>query len=117
MDAGSPLNKWDELTVKGAANLGRRFDEGVNHEGRLKAQGFVNIQRLVFKWPTNTWPKDPKYKEIGLWTLANIEGNLEVISSVLLAHGLGMSREEISVFLTDVRAEMRNRNVHAYWEV
>ncbi|KAH6987061.1 S-adenosyl-L-methionine-dependent methyltransferase [Ilyonectria destructans] len=117
LDADSPLNKWDELTVKGAANLGRRFDEGVNHEARLKAQGFVNIQRLVFKWPTNTWPKDPKYKEIGLWTLANIEGNLEIISSVLLAHGLGMSREEILVFLTDVRAEMRNRKVHAYWEV
>ncbi|KAF7552037.1 hypothetical protein G7Z17_g4572 [Cylindrodendrum hubeiense] len=117
LDPDSPLNKWDELTVKGAANLGRRFDEGVNHEGRLKAQGFVNVQRIVFKWPTNTWPKDPKYKEIGLWTLANIEGNLEIISSILLALGLKMSREEIVVFLAEVRAEMRNRKVHAYWEV
>ncbi|KAI5459417.1 S-adenosyl-L-methionine-dependent methyltransferase [Mariannaea sp. PMI_226] len=113
----SPLHKWGELTTKGAANLGRRFDEGVNHESRLKALGFVNVQTLTFKWPTNTWPKDPKFKEIGLWTLANIEGNLEVISSILLARGLNMSREEILVFLADVRAAMRDRRVHAYWDV
>ncbi|KAH7171236.1 S-adenosyl-L-methionine-dependent methyltransferase [Dactylonectria macrodidyma] len=117
MSPNSPLRKWDDLLTKGAANLGRPFDEGVNHEKRLKAQGFVNVQTLVFKWPTNTWPKDPKFKEIGLWTLANIEGNLEVISTILLAHGLGMSREEILVFLSAVRAEMRNPRVHAYWEV
>ncbi|KAH6884923.1 S-adenosyl-L-methionine-dependent methyltransferase [Thelonectria olida] len=117
LKADSPLNKWDELTIKGAAKLGRSFDEGLNHEGRLRAQGFVNVHRKVFKWPINTWPKDPKYKEIGLWTLANIEGNLEAISTILLAHGLGMSQEEILDFLTEVRAEMRNPKVHAYWEV
>ncbi|KAJ3544246.1 hypothetical protein NM208_g3155 [Fusarium decemcellulare] len=113
----SPLNRWDELTSKGAANLGRPFDEGVNHEKRLKEQGFVNVTRKSFKWPINTWPKDPKYKEIGLWTLANIERNLESISTILLAHGLGMSQEEILVFISEVRAEMRNPRVHAYWEV
>lgn len=113
----SPLNRWDELTSKGAANLGRPFDEGVNHEKRLKEQGFINVTRKTFKWPINTWPKDPKYKEIGLWTLANIERNLEAISTILLAHGLGMSRDEILVFLSEVRAEMRNPRVHAYWEV
>ncbi|KAJ4182283.1 hypothetical protein NW767_013864 [Fusarium falciforme] len=113
----SPLNRWDELTSKGAANLGRPFDEGVNHEKRLKEQGFVNVTRKTFKWPINTWPRDPKYKEIGLWTLANIERNLEAISTILLAHGLGMSRDEILGFLSEVRAEMRNPRVHAYWEV
>ncbi|RSL92104.1 hypothetical protein CEP52_013997 [Fusarium oligoseptatum] len=113
----SPLNKWDELTCKGALNLGRPFDEGVNHEKRLKEQGFVNVTRKTFKWPINTWPKDPKYKEIGLWTLANIERNLEAISTILLARGLEMSQDEMLVFLSEVRGEMRDTRVHAYWEV
>jgi hypothetical protein len=113
----SPLHRWDELTAKGALALGRPFDEGVNHEERLKEAGFVNVTRKAFKWPTNTWPKDPKFKEIGLWTLANIERNLETISSFLLRQGLGMSQEEILVFIAEVRAEMRNLKVHAYWEV
>ncbi|KAM0353159.1 hypothetical protein ACHAO7_000080 [Fusarium culmorum] len=113
----SPLHKWDELTVKGAEALGRPFSEAVNHETRLKEQGFINVTRKAFKWPTNTWPKDPKYKEIGLWTLANIERNLESISSFLLGQGLNMSQEEILVFISQVRAEMRNTKVHAYWEV
>ncbi|RSL40255.1 hypothetical protein CEP53_013487 [Fusarium sp. AF-6] len=113
----SPLNKWDELTCKGALNLGRPFDEGVNHGKRLKEQGFINVTRKTFKWPINTWPKDPRYKEIGLWTLANIERNLEAISTILLARGLEMSRDEILVFLSEVRGEMRDLRVHAYWEV
>ncbi|KAF5695369.1 methyltransferase [Fusarium denticulatum] len=113
----SPLHRWDELTAKGALALGRPFDEGVNHEKRLKEAGFVNVTRKAFKWPTNTWPRDPKFKEIGLWTLANIERNLETISSFLLKQGLGMSQEEIVVFIAEVRAEMRNLKVHAYWEV
>ncbi|ESU11837.1 hypothetical protein FGSG_05820 [Fusarium graminearum PH-1] len=98
----SPLHKWDELTVKGAEALGRPFSEAVNHEKRLKAQGFINVTRKAFKWPTNTWPKDPKHKEIGLWTLANIERNLESISSFLLRQGLNMSQEEIVVFISQL---------------
>ncbi|CCT69519.1 related to methyltransferase [Fusarium fujikuroi IMI 58289] len=113
----SPLHRWDELTAKGALALGRPFDEGVNHEKRLKEAGFVNVTKKAFKWPTNTWPKDPKFKEIGLWTLANIERNLETISSFLLRQGLGMSQEEILVFIAEFRAEMRDLKVHAYWEV
>lgn len=103
--------------MKGAAALGRPFIEGKSHEKRLEDQGFTNVTLKTFKWPTNTWPKDPRYKEIGLWTLANIEGNLETISSFLLKQGLGMSKEEIIVFISQVRAEMRNTKVHAYWEV
>ncbi|CEI69304.1 unnamed protein product [Fusarium venenatum] len=113
----SPLHKWDELTAKGAKALGRSFSEAVNHEVRLKRHGFINVTRKAFKWPTNTWPKDPKQKEIGLWALANIERNLESISSFLLRQGLNMSQEEIVVFISQVRAEMRNTKVHAYWEV
>ncbi|KAM5349786.1 hypothetical protein ACJ41O_006291 [Fusarium nematophilum] len=113
----SPLNKWEQFTTEAAAKLGRPFDEGANHEARLQEQGFINIQRKVFKWPINPWPKDPKYKEIGLWTLANIEGNLEGITTALLARGLELSQEEILAFIADVRAEMRNPRVHAYWDV
>ncbi|KAF4454073.1 hypothetical protein F53441_3358 [Fusarium austroafricanum] len=113
----SPLHKWDDLTAKGSTKLGRYLGEGANHEKRLKDQGFVNVTRKAFKWPINTWPKDPKHKEVGLWTLANIERNLEAISGFLLRQGLGMSQEEILMFLSEVRAEMRNLKVHAYWEV
>ncbi|RFN47648.1 hypothetical protein FIE12Z_8105 [Fusarium flagelliforme] len=113
----SPLHKWDELTVKGAATLGRPFIESKDHERRMKEAGFTNITKKTFKWPSNTWPKDPQYKEIGLWTLANIERNLESISSFLLRQGLGMTHEEIVVFIANVREEMRNTKVHAYWEV
>ncbi|RBR10776.1 uncharacterized protein FIESC28_09307 [Fusarium coffeatum] len=113
----SPLHKWDELTVKGAATLGRPFIETEDHERRMKEAGFINVTKKTFKWPSNTWPKDPKYKEIGLWTLANIERNLESISSFLLRQGLGMTHEEIVVFIANVREEMRNTKVHAYWEV
>ncbi|KAI1382728.1 S-adenosyl-L-methionine-dependent methyltransferase [Hypoxylon trugodes] len=111
------INRWDEYLVKASKKLGRPFDAGSGHFDRVKAHGFVNVERKIYKWPINPWPKDPKFKEIGLWTRANIEGNLEGISTALLARGLELSREEILAFLAEVRAELRNPRIHAYWEV
>lgn len=93
------------------------MDVASKHHERLKAAGFVNVERRLFKWPINTWPKDPKHKEVGLWTLANIEGNLEAISMALLTRGLGMTKEEVTVFLVGVRKDLRDRRIHAYWPV
>jgi hypothetical protein len=29
------------------------------------AAGFENVVEVVWKWPTNRWPKDRKMKELG----------------------------------------------------
>ena len=81
----------------------------------MQAAGFVDIEERIYKWPQNWWPKDPKYKEIGMWTLANLDDGLEGLSLAYFTRGLGWSKEEVLAFLLDVRKDIRNLKIHACW--
>lgn len=107
--------KWAKLLVEGSVKLGRPLTDAKQHKQRLLDAGFINVEEKMFKWPTNTWPKDKKHKEVGLWTLANIDGGLEGLSMALLTRGCGWTKEEVLAFLTGVRRDLRNPRIHAYW--
>ena len=66
-------------------------------------------------WPLNTWPKDPKLKEIGKWNEVNISEGLEAFSLAMLSRGLGWSKEEIEVLIAKVRPDLKNRAIHSYY--
>ncbi|OLN88616.1 hypothetical protein CCHL11_01775 [Colletotrichum chlorophyti] len=68
-------------------------------------------------WPSNPWPRDAKYKELGIWNGENMATGLEAFSLAALTRGHDWSRAEVEVFLMDVRKEIRNRGLHAYWPV
>jgi hypothetical protein len=36
---------------------------------------------------------------------------------VLFIHGLGWKQEELEAFLVDVRRDLKNPKIHAYWPV
>ncbi len=52
---------------------------------------------------------------IGLWNYENLSSNLSGISAALFTRGLGWSPEELETFLVDVRKDMKNSRIHAYW--
>lgn len=109
------ISKWIKLLIEASANLGRPLTDAKHHEQRLVDAGFINVHRKTFKWPTNSWPKDRHHKEVGLWTLANIGGGLEGLSMALLTRGCGWSKDEVLAFLTQVRKDLRDPRIHAYW--
>ena len=47
----------------------------------------------------------------------NISSGLEGLSMMLFTHFLGMSVEEVTDVCVKARADMRNKNIHAYWPV
>ena len=77
--------------------------------------GFVDVAINRFKWPTNTWPQDAKYKELGAWCFENFSGGLEAITMAPLTRALGWSPEAVRVFLVEVRKSMADKKIHAYW--
>jgi len=117
LHADHTIMKWANLLVEGSEKLGRSLTDAKQHKQRLLEAGFINVEEKMFKWPTNTWPKDRKHKEVGLWTLANIDGGLEGLSMALLTRGCGWSKEEVLAFLAGVRRDMRNPRIHAYWPI
>ncbi|KEZ39585.1 hypothetical protein SAPIO_CDS9496 [Scedosporium apiospermum] len=109
--------EWNRLLCKAAASVGKPLDEAFRYKKHLIDAGFVNVTETRYKWPMNSWPKDPKYKELGSWTLENIMEGLQGISLALFTRVLGWTAEELEVFLVDVRKQFKNKSVHGYWHI
>jgi hypothetical protein len=139
LTADSPQRIWGELGIKSTAALGRPLDAALQHKERMIAAGFENVQEVIYKWPSNRWPKDPKLKEIGSptlppkrqynigteladeyighWVHEDFAGGLEGLSLAVFTRGLGWTKEEVIDFLVDVRKDMEDTKVHAYTQL
>ncbi|KAF4872792.1 putative methyltransferase tdiE [Colletotrichum siamense] len=79
--------------------------------------GFVDVKMAVHKWPTNPWPKDPEYKALGMWAHDNFDTAFESFTMAPLTRAHGWTKEEVQILLMEVRQDLRNRSIHAYWPV
>lgn len=109
------LARMSHMTTEAAEKLGRRIDLSPTYKGMFEAAGFVDVVIKRFKWPSNMWPRDKKFKEMGRWNFANIDPGLEGLTLALFTRGLGISREETLAFCEGARREIRDVKIHAYW--
>jgi len=61
----TPLKRWSDMLNDAFAGMGRGMDSAKAYPKQLAEAGFVDIEVVREKWPTNHWPKDKKYKQIG----------------------------------------------------
>ncbi|KAK7529926.1 S-adenosyl-L-methionine-dependent methyltransferase [Phyllosticta citribraziliensis] len=109
-----PFMEWTRTQDSAAMNIGRPLRIANKLKRWYEQQGFVDIHEEVFKLPINPWPKDPQLKMLGRF---NENGLLEGLQAFTLAwfhRGLGWTKEEIEVYLVQVRKAISDRNVHAY---
>lgn len=111
------LWKWSDTLLEAGAKLDRPVNVASQCKKWMEEAGFVDVREDVHKWPQNQWAKDPRLKEIGLWTMTNFLQGIHGLSMAPFTRGLGMSKEEVEVFLADVRKDIRNVNIRAYWTI
>jgi hypothetical protein len=58
--------------AEAAAKMDKEHDAPELYKSGLEKVGFVNMHQKIYQWPFNQWPKDPKLKELGIWTQANV---------------------------------------------
>lgn len=114
---GSALMSWCHLLQEASDRLGSPFVRIATLKEVMLDVGFVEVSMTVTKWPTNDWPADPGWKEIGMWNAENILSGIEGLSMAALTRGHKWTREAVDVFLIDVRRDLKDRNIHAYWPV
>lgn len=112
---GGYLAQWCKLCLDAGENLGRPVFPVAKYKEYFEAAGFKGIVEIQKKWPTNGWPREKKFKELGTWTYANIAGGLEGLSLAHFTRGLNWTAEETLVFCAQVRKELRDPKIHAYW--
>lgn len=110
----SALSIWGEKIVSGLGVFGKELAATKYKQYMLDA-GFVDVVEVQYIWPQNTWPKDKKMKELGRWHLANSLDGLEGFSMALCTRAHGMTTEEVQLLMMDVRKDMKDKSIHAYW--
>jgi SAM-dependent methyltransferase len=114
---GTCLTKWTEEIMKAANMIDTPLDKPWHYQQWMQEAGFVNVKELVYPLPINQWPKDRKLKDLGMWEMTNLLEGIEGFSMALFTKVLGWSRAELEVFLADVRKDVQNRKIHAYWRL
>jgi len=117
MTKDSALYKWNQLLIEGTEKMGRSMCKAAGHKQRLIDAGFVNVTEQLYKFPTNAWPRDKKYKNIGTWNCDNMLEAIPSMTLMIFTNFLGFTAAEVELLLVDVRKDMRNRNIHAYWTI
>lgn len=117
MPEGTPILKWANLLIEATDRIGRPCTVAPRFKNMMEAVGFVDVQEKVYRWPTNSWPKNKQAKELGMWAeIASLAG-VEAMTLALFTRVLGWRPDETAVFAAQVRKDMQNKNIHAYWAV
>jgi hypothetical protein len=115
MDEESALVKWLALLKQGLQNLGRDVDRPLELAESLRQAGFVNVEQKSFKLPVGAWPKNKTLRLIGLYMRTVLIEGMQAISLGPLTRGLKWTKEEVEVFLIDVRKCLMDSSQHTYY--
>ncbi|EEH19364.1 hypothetical protein PABG_01683 [Paracoccidioides brasiliensis Pb03] len=81
----------------------------------MREAGYVDIHERITKVPVTDWARDPRLKRIGTWNQMNWMMGLSGFSyNPFGARGLGWTKDQIEVFLVDVRKSLYDRSYHIY---
>ncbi|KAF1815802.1 S-adenosyl-L-methionine-dependent methyltransferase [Eremomyces bilateralis CBS 781.70] len=106
-ERGCPVDKWTVELKDLMHGIGLDPEPGPKLLGWFKDTGFTNINQKTFHIPVGTWPKDKTMKEIGTINAIQFMENLEGFTLRPLTMK-GWKREEIMVFIADVRKDFKN---------
>ncbi len=65
MPADSIVANWGKTFERASEKHGNRCKVAPYLEERIKAAGFVNVQKKEYKVPIGSWPKHKVYKDVG----------------------------------------------------
>ncbi|KAI1029394.1 hypothetical protein LB504_010679 [Fusarium proliferatum] len=110
------LSKWCNLLLLGEAfmKLGSTSIEFDEIKAIMQEVGFIDVVDKRFKWPTNSWPRDKKFKELGTWNNYKASNALESLTMASFSRAHGWSKEEVITFLIGVRKDLNNPSIHSY---
>ncbi|KAF2144413.1 uncharacterized protein K452DRAFT_316415 [Aplosporella prunicola CBS 121167] len=117
MTESYPFQQWTRTQDVAAMNLDRPLRIANKLKRWYEEAGFVDVHEELFKLPINSWPKDPQFKMLGRFSESSLLQGLQGFSLAWFHRGLGWTKEEIEVYLVQVRKAISDRSIHAYHKV
>ncbi|RSL40439.1 hypothetical protein CEP54_016119 [Fusarium duplospermum] len=110
------MMRWEGFWNDVGNNSGRSFTvvEDRRLEKSMQLAGFTDIKTRVYKMPVGGWPKDPRLREVGLYTHAALDADLEGLMLRPAVEVLGWGLDKVYLLAAELRKELRSGKVHAY---
>ncbi len=80
----------------------------------MQEAGFVNVTEKKIAVPGNPWARGEEQKIRGAMMMTNLLEVASGISMKILAGVYGWSKEEVELFLVEVRNGLKDRKAHGY---
>ena len=111
------FERWNKLILEGARKLGRPWSNPQLYKTWMQEIGFVDVTEKVFTWPISQWSRDQELMDLSRLVQKDFLDGLEGLSLTVLMRGLNWSREQVEVFLTRVRRDVMDTDIHGYFSV
>lgn len=111
------IAKWGTTFFKASENFGTSASSPRNLKRWMIEAGFVDVEEHILKLPVGLWPKNKRLKNIGMFEMVNMDEGIEGLSLMLFTRALGWSREEVLLFLMDVRKDAKDKSIHSYYHL
>ncbi|KAI1800692.1 S-adenosyl-L-methionine-dependent methyltransferase [Daldinia bambusicola] len=126
---GSALAAWGPLFEEGARRYGNNGVPGSANsrpsrpmnavedgtlERAFRNAGFVDVVIQTLKCPLTPNSDDPHLCEVGLYAQSTMEEGMEGFLLYLFTQGLGWTHEQVILYLSRVRKELRDRRKSPY---
>ncbi|SPQ24311.1 e2fe2a48-64e9-499f-9da9-cc145a7e7db2 [Thermothielavioides terrestris] len=107
---------WGSVFREAGRKMGRSFEVTDHWEEWLRKAGFTEtLHTKSTRLPIGGWPRDPRWKEVGLFNQLSLEQGLEGFATYICTQVLGWRHEEVTVLLAKVREAIGNPTYHAYY--
>ena len=110
----SSIFRWNTLVVEGAAKTGRAWTNVPHYANWMREIGFEDVVEKSFYWPISPWAKGAYFKKLGELWQEDLMNGLEAISLRVMGK-LGWTAEEVRAFLPEVRRDIQDTRIHAYF--
>ncbi|KAI1389997.1 S-adenosyl-L-methionine-dependent methyltransferase [Hypoxylon trugodes] len=123
---GSALSAWAHLFREANHKYGAKSGQGPRPLDMLERDtilsgfrraGFVDIVQRTVKCPLAPYSKDPRQREVGLYGRAAMEEGMEGFVLYLYIKGLGWSHEQVTIYLSHLRRELRDPRKTPYIKI
>ncbi|KXH35206.1 TAM domain methyltransferase [Colletotrichum simmondsii] len=111
------ISRTVEMLQEASELFGRPYQDPRALKSVLMETGFTGVTMQHFKWPTNSWPKEPRHKELGVWNNENLTQGWEAICMAPLTRALRWTKNEVLVLMAENRRDFCDRNIHAYFSI
>lgn len=120
-DDGSMPTDWPPIVMFQHVNRALKaagqniFPNSTELQGYLQDAGFTDIRMKRIKTPSGTWPKDPKLKQVGAFTVHSGMTGYEAYGLACLTRVLKMPEDEVIALCKKAAQAHLDRRAHAYF--